>query len=433
MRYAHALRRVGFALCLALLCGCAVETRGPVPYPVLEDSPPDLRARMTAHLGENLFSFWLLNSVDEEYGGFLTDLARDGTSRPGKKMLVTQARLLWAFSRMWRAGYHDPRIREGAEGGLRFLREHFWDDAHDGWFWQVERDGTPDDMNKKTYGQAFTVYALTEYSRAFDDPAALELAVRTFEALEAHAKDPSNPGYRDFMNRRWRPVRGPFGSTKTMNTHLHLMEAFTELYAETGDALHGQRLREMLDILSEKCYLPEYGCCIDGFNYDWTPSTNSWFGPRNRMTSYGHNVEFAWLMQRAVRVLGLPEARYREIGLTLVDHALRYGWAERAGALRFGGPWSGPATRRDFEWWVQAENAVALDWAYRETGEPRYLRALRRQVGWLLNRQSDGKFGGWYSNIGPDGEVSNPAKATAWHGAYHAVRACVNVGRGRLD
>ncbi len=430
MRHARA-GAFACALCVLVLCGCA--EKGPVPYPPLEDSPPDLRARLMAHLGENLVPFWLENCVDEEHGGYLTVLARDGSVRSGEKMLVTQARQIWAFSRMWRAGYHDARIERAAAQGLRFLRERFWDDEYEGWYWQVQRDGTPDDMAKKTYGHAFVIYAAVEYARAFGDEEALALARRTFDALEQHAKDPDNAGYKDFMDRQWRAQPGDFGRTKTMNTHLHLMEAFTELYAETKDARHGERLREVLDILTDRCYMAEHGCCIDGFNWDWTASTNEWFGPRNKFTSYGHNVEFAWLMQRAAEVLGLPPERYRGIGLALIEHALDYGWDAETGALYMGGPWRGPATRRNVQWWVQGENAVALDWAWRTTGERRFLSALRRQVIWILDRQADPLYGGWYSDLRPDGKVSNPDKATLWHGLYHALRGCLNVGRGSLD
>ena len=417
-------------LCAAFVGCCAV---GPVPYPPMRDSHPDLRARMLAHLGESLFPFWLENSIDDEYGGFLTVLNRDGSMRGGRKMLVPQARQIWTFSRMWNAGYRDPRIREGARGGLEFLRRHFWDETHEGWYWQVHRDGTPEDMSKRTYGHAFVIYAAVEYYRAFDDPVALRVAEATVDALERHAKDPEHPGYVDFMDRRWAPDPENNGHVKTMNTHLHLMEALAELYMVTGKPLHKERLREMLDILVEKCYLPEYECCIDGFYYDWSPARDGFFGEKNQITSYGHNVEFAWLMQRAARALELPEEPYRSIALVLIDRAMKYGWDEQAGAMCYEGPWRGPATNRVIEWWVQAENAVALDWAYRVTGDARYLADLRSQVTWILEKQSDPAYGGWYSSLAADGSVVSASKAHVWHAAYHEVRGCLNVGTGRWE
>ncbi len=429
-------RRLAYLLMLSCLAfaGCA-STPGSVPYRPFEDSHVDLKARMLAHLSENLVPYWLQNCVDREYGGYLTVLNRDGTMQSGEKMIVTQTRQIWTFSRLWVDGYRDPRIREAAEQGLEFFRRHFWDDEHEGWFWQVGRDGTLQDASKWTYGHAFVIYAMVEYYRAFGDPEALGLARTTFDVLERHAKDPANPGYRDFMTRDWQPDPDNNGHVKTMNTHLHLMEAFMELYIETQDPLHGKRLREMLDILVEKCYMPQHRCCIDGFYYDWSPARDGFFGERDKITSYGHNVEFAWLMQRAARVLGLPEERYRQIGLTLVDHALQYGWVEHegAGAMCYEGPWAGAATNRVIEWWTQAETAVALDWAYRTTGEGRYLDALRKQIIWILERQADPVYGGWYSSLAPDGAPLSDAKSGIWHGAYHDVRACLNVGLGTWE
>ncbi len=416
-----------------LLCVAAGGCAGPVPYPPMADSHVDVRARMLAHVGESLLPFWLEGSMDEEHGGFVTELKRDGSVRDGRKMLVAQARQVWAFSRAWRAGYRDPRVRAAAKRGMRFMRTHMWDPVHEGWYWQVNRDGSPDDMRKKTYGHAFVIYAGVEYYRAFDDPLGLLIADNTFEVLEAHAKDPDHPGYVDFMDRRWRPDPDAHGHVKTMNTHLHLMEALTELYLVTGEERHGERLREMLDILVQKCYLPDHGCCIDGFNYDWTPVEEGFFGERNRITSYGHNVEFAWLMQRTVQALGLPEDDYRRVALTMIDHALRYGWDEEAGALYYEGEWQGDVTNRSVEWWTQAENAIALDWAYTTTGDPAYLHALGRQVDWILRRQADGKYGGWYSSLNGDGSIESSSKASIWHAAYHELRACLNVGTGDWD
>ena len=125
------------ALALAFLCaalaGCAgILVRQPMP-----DSHPDLRGRMLAHLGESLLPFWLEHCVDGEHGGFLTELGRDGSVRGGDKMLVTQARTIGMLARLWREGYHDPRIRQAAEQGLEFLAQNFSDEAEEGWFWRV--------------------------------------------------------------------------------------------------------------------------------------------------------------------------------------------------------------------------------------------------------------------------------------------------------
>ncbi|MGD2173888.1 MAG: AGE family epimerase/isomerase [Candidatus Brocadiaceae bacterium] len=409
-----------------VLIAVVSATWGAAGAAMAPDRYAQIRRDALEHLEEGLWPFWLHNSVDPEYGGFLTELNRDGSVRSGDKMLVAQARQIWAFSHMWNAGYREPRIKEAAQRGLRFLSRHFWDARHEGWFWQCDRDGTPRDMGKRTYGHAFVIYAATEYHRAFENPYALRVAERTFDALERHAKDPDSPGYFGSMDREWRPAGWAAGRTKSMNTQLHLLEALTRLYGATGKPEHGERLREVLDILVQKCYLPQHGCCVEMFSADWTPVP----GRRNRYTSYGHNVEMAWLIQEAADALGLPPERYREVGLRLINHALTYGWHERAGALCSNGPLEGKPSHCSMEWWDQAENLIALDWAYRTTGEERYLEALDRQLDWVVTRQSDPTYGGWWDRVSPDGVVISDRKAHIWHAAYHEVRACLRVGAG---
>ncbi len=387
-----------------------------------------IRERIRRHLEEKLWPWWLENSVDEKYGGFVVELKRDGSVRSGRKTLVSQARQIWAFSRMWNAGYREPRVERAARRGVRFLKDHFWDGRHGGWFLEVGRNGRPARTSKSTYAHAFVIYAGVEYHRAFGDETGLQAAEVTFQMLEQHAKDPRAAGYFGRTSRDWNPGRGPH--EKSMNTQLHLLEALAELYAETGRLIHRERLEEILDALVEHAYLPEYGCCVEHFNQDWSLPTRGRAARRNRSTSYGHNVEFAWLMQRAAEVLDLPPERYREIGLRLIDHALRYGWHQGAGALCNNGPLRGSPKKCKMVWWVQSENLVALDWAWRRTGQKRYLKALDRQTEWLMQSQADPVYGGWWDTVAPAGRVLERRKAHVWHLAYHEVRGCLNVVTG---
>jgi mannobiose 2-epimerase len=420
------------ALVLAAALGAALAGAAPAEQPDPEARHAAVRQVVTEHLEEKLWPWWLNNSPDGEHGGFLTELNRDGSARSGRKTLVSQARQIWAFSRMWNDGFREPGTLKAARSGVEFLQEHFWDEAHDGWFWEVDRAGKLQDAEKRTYGHAFVIYAAVEFYRASGEEIGLQIAEQTFDALEKRAKDPEFAGYVDHMDRRWQPI-GRAPGHRSMNTQLHLLEALAELYLETGEEIHGRRLREILDALTEHAYLEQYGCCVETFNRDWTPVTEGWAGRRNRYTSYGHNVEFAWLMQRTARVLGLPPERYRQIGLSLIDHALRYGWHEGAGALSGHGPLEGRPSeyRMRMSWWMQAENLVALDWAWRETGNERYLEALERQAEWVTDEQSDPLYGGWWDTVAPDGAVLNRRKAHVWHAAYHEVRGCLNVGIGR--
>ncbi len=420
-------RRLLAVLCLGAALGAAPAAQeAPAPAPAIGQ----IRAAVREHLEQNLIPWWLDHSVDEEHGGFLLELERDGSVRDGRKMLVSQARQIWTFARLWNAGYREPRLRSACERGFDFLRRHFRDGRHGGWFYQVSRTGQIEDDKKDVYAHAFVIYAAVEHYRAFDDEEALKAAEETFDALERHAKDPAHPGYIEELDRDWTP-RGRRARAKTMNTQLHLLEALSELYLVSGKPAHAERLREVLDVLVEQCYQPQQECCLEWFAQDWTPLSEGRAGRMNRSTSYGHNVEMAWLMQRAASALELPPERYREVALKLIDHALRYGWHEEAGALPSRGPLTGETADRKMVWWVQAENMVALDWAYGTTGEPRYLRALGRQVDWVLHRQADSAYGGWWDEVDALGIVTQKRKAHVWHGGYHEVRACLNVATGQ--
>ncbi len=389
-----------------------------------------VRNRLRAHLQSALIPWWVEHSPDTEFGGFLCELERDGSVRSGEKMLVSQARQIWSFARLWRSGYRDdPRVHDAAVRGLHFLLRHFWDREHGGFIYRAERAGRVQSDRKDTYAHAFVIYAGVEFHRAFGDPAGLQVAQAAFDALERHAKDPEYPGYFSQLSRDWDVGRRGRAS-KSMNTQLHLLEAFSELYAETRDQTVGRRLKEILDALVEHAYLPSYGCCIELFQRNWQPFSEGWGGRRNQTTSYGHNVEFAWLMQRAREVLELPEQPYRSVALSLIDHALEYGWHSQAGALCSEGPLQGSPSDCTMSWWPQAENLVALDWAWRATGQTKYLAALERQAAWVIEHQADQQFGGWWDEVAPDGAVENRRKAHLWHAAYHEVRGVLNVASG---
>ncbi len=421
------------AACLALLPGAAPQE--PPEGKALsgrseltpEQAYAEIKSQLLLHLEEHLFPFWR-HSLDQLHGGFINELNRDGSVAGGRKRLVGQARQIWTFARMWNEGYRIPWIYQGLVSGMNFLHQKVRDKRHGGYFWEVGREGKPTDESKQTYGHAFVIYAAVEFYRASGYPAALKVAEDTFNVLETHVHDDEHGGYYDLMEQDW--TMRPAGRNKSTNTHMHLLEALTELCMVTGKDRHKERLKEVLDRLVEHAYLPEYHCTIEAFSPDWTPIRSGPLAAKNDYTSYGHNVELAWLMQRAAQALELPEDKYRRIGLNLINHALRYGWHPGAGALQSSGPWRGPATDSTISWWMQAENAIALDWAWRVTGEEGYLQALYRQVAWILSRQADLQYGGWWDSLTPEGRVRSPRKAHGWHTAYHEVRACLNIARG---
>ena len=222
-----------------------------------------------------------------------------------------------------------------------------WDAKAGGFHWAVQRDGRPLIGDKDTYGQAFAIFALSEYALAGDSQWARNWAINTFDVLIERAGD-GTFGFREKFDEYWLPTPGRTGSGKTVNTHLHLIEALTRLFQATGEERHATQLRCLIDlVLSRGVHRRHFYAIDDLLESDWRWKTTSPF----RM-SYGHNVELAWLVQHAIDVLGDPPERVRSHVLGLIDHALDFGFDHRRGGLALAGP---PLGQARFAWYLGAD------------------------------------------------------------------------------
>jgi len=373
-------------------------------------------------LAEKILPYWYDTAQDPTNGGFI--LADPGPAKD--KAVVTQARMIWTFSLAHRKGFSDQRRNylKAAEQGYRFLLVHFRDKAHGGYFWRTDLAGKPTKPHKFIYGQAFVIYALVEYHRASGDKAALQQAMDLYHTLQKHAHDTRYGGWLEHFTADWTPLplRDPSGEVemaglKSANTHLHLMEALTELYEVTRDDEVRKSLEESLEINRKYFYPPDAARSCFHRNPDWSPVTD----PRSAGLSYGHNVEFAWLMIRAETVLGRnPSWPHFYAHL---DHALRHGWDNQRGGLYHRGIGNEPATDTTKVWWVQAEMLAALTEALQHEPNPTREAALMKLLDFLAKHQADPKDGVWFDSVTADGRPQNAAKAHNWKANYHDVRA----------
>jgi mannose/cellobiose epimerase-like protein (N-acyl-D-glucosamine 2-epimerase family) len=337
---------------------------------------------------------WWSEKVDSHRGGYLLS--------PDEKQLATQSRMAWAFSHAHRKGLGD--YLGAAEQGVAFLLEHFRDPKHEGFFWKTDLSGRVRSDSKILYGHAFVLYALVEYFRASGDGDALDEARTVFEVLLERAHDDAHGGWLEHFRRSWRPIRRPgrhveveVGGLKSANTHLHVMEALSELYVETGDQAVGASLAETVDVSTTHFYPEDPSASSQYRARDW--------GRAGRPgVSYGHNVEFAWLLLDAVKALGGDPSWSRFD--SYLSHAL-----------------AAPQTER--VWWVEAETLAALTIAVSSRPQPRYLEALESLLEFLLTCQIDPVDGIWLHTVAADGSPVNPAKVGTWKDAYHELRASV--------
>lgn len=384
---------------------------------------------MKTQLAEKILPYWYDTAQDANHGGYLLDDdAVNGRGVPSEKQIVTQARMVWAFSLAQVEGYRDTNRNylKAATQGYHFLLDHFRDRQNGGYFWTTDLKGNPVNDCKLLYGQAFTIYAFVEYYRASGDKEALNRALELYHTIQKHMYDAKNGGWFEHADRTWKSLRpgDPRNQVevvgyKSANADLHWMEALTELYAATHDLDVKKSLAEAVRINATYFYPDDPAKCAFHRQFDWKPVT----APGSAGLSYGHNVEFAWLMVHAENVLG-QKPSWKQF-YALLNHALKNGFDHERGGLYYRGFGDKPATDTEKIWWVQAEMISALTTALKHQDNPRYETALSKELQFIQSYQVGPRGGIWFWSVAADGRPIDTTLANSWKANYHDVRAMV--------
>ncbi|HTR81046.1 MAG TPA: glycosyl hydrolase [Bacteroidota bacterium] len=387
-------------------------------------------------------------AVDTVDGGFFSDMNYQW-DLDGKqdKMIVTQARYVWAASNAAMFYQKDNTLRDIASHGVKFLREKMWDSTFGGFFNLVSREGEPlnegGGIVKQAYGNAFAIYGLAAYYRASGDTAALMLAQKAFRWLDSHSYDSRYGGYFQFMSRDGTPMEEGYRGVppKDQNSMIHLLESFTELYSVWPDSVVRERLSSMLHLIrdtvvTEKGYLRLF------FKRDWSPIVYPQSkGAVNQRefefdhVSFGHDVETAYLMREASKALHLKnDTLTLMIGKKMVDRAILNGWDTSHGGIFDGGYYfdgddHATIVRRTKEWWGQAEalNSFLLMSELFPEDTLHYYEKFCVQWKFCKDYVIDMKRGGWFwggTDIVPN--LDHSPKASIWKCNYHTSRAMIN-------
>jgi len=400
-------------------------------------------------LNTDLVDAWFPRSIDRQHGGFYSSFSR--TWEPGQspgKFAVFQARMTWIAAQLaLRRPELKSRMLPIVRHGTAFLSNVLWDREQGGFFVGTDDQGqvTPAfGEEKHLYGMSFCVFALAAAHEATFDPRPLELAQQAFAWIDGHAHDPKNRGYFEQLTRAGQPLGTPrpgeqrrpsvFGfppGLKSMNTHIHLLEAFAQLYRVWPDPKLKARLAELLAVVRDEI------CVEPGvMNLYFTPA---WKAIPDH-DSYGHDVETAYLMLEAEELLRrgqqpLHDPRTEAMARRLVDHALAYGFDGSLGGFFSDGTTFGRAENRNKEWWMQFEGLNALLLMHERHGAegPRYFEAFQWQWQFIQKYQRDAEHHGFYQLVGPEGVPIATTKASIWKAAYHDGRTLLNVSEKLLS
>ncbi|MDE6460699.1 MAG: AGE family epimerase/isomerase [Paramuribaculum sp.] len=391
------------------------------------ESKAAFAAELEDNLNNNILPYWLEKMRDDEDGGFFGRRDSTDTLVPGAdKGAIMNARILWTFSAAYLATGRKDCL-EAATRAKDYILNHFIDKENGGVYWALKADGSVSDDKKQFYAIAFTVYGLAEYYRATGDKGALDAAVSLFRAIEEHSRDRVKGGYREAATRTWEPIEDMRLSekdenfSKTMNTHLHILEAYTALLRvwRTEESLEATRYA--LEIILNKIMDKADGHLGLFYDDDW-----------NRMDaekSYGHDIEASWLLLEAAEVIGDKQLYEATLKATrrIADAALEGLCCD--GSMVYERHANGTYDNEK-HWWVQAEAVVGQAYLDRYHGMAGSLEGARKTWNYIRDNLVDNANGEWFWSRMPDGTTnSREDKAGFWKCPYHNGRMCMETLR----
>lgn len=375
------------------------------------------------HLTDGIIPFWK-KLRDDEYGGYYGYMDCDlKVDRKAVKGCILNSRITWFFANAYLA-LHDETLLAEARHGYEFMRKYCVDREKSGVYWSVAYDGTPEDTTKHTYNQAFSIYALASYYDASKDREALDTAMDLFRIIEGRCMD--EIGYKEAFDREFREIENDKLSEngiiaeKTMNTLLHVFEAYTELYRVSGNADVKKRLIWILDTMADKIY----NSALHRQEVFFDREMNSIID----LHSYGHDIETAWLIRRGTDVLG--DKTYEEKMLPIVLDLTGQVYKTAFDGHSLANECENGVVNQDRIWWVQAETVVGFLNGYQLSKEhTEYLKAAVSEWEFIKEYVIDKRSGSeWHRTVTKSGEpIEGEPIVEPWKCPYHNGRMCLEV------
>lgn len=375
----------------------------------------------------NILPFWLEKTIDRENGGFYGRIDGHGVlHKEAEKGAILNARILWTFSAAYRV-LRKPEYLEAATRAKDYVIAHFYDKEFGGTYWSLDYLGQPKDTKKQFYAIGFMIYGLSEYARATGDKEALDYAIRLFDTIESHSFDRENNGYIEACTREWGEIAdmrlSDFDANypKSQNTHLHIIEPYTNLFRVWKDERLERALRNLINIFTDHILNPETHHLDLFFENDWTRGAG-------HLESYGHDIECSWLMHEAALVLGDKDVLAKvEPVVQMVAKASEKGLNADGSMIHEANLDTGHVDD-DLHWWVQAETVVGFFNIYQYFGDETALDKAERCWQYIKNNLIDRENGEWYWSRHADGTLNtDDDKAGFWKCPYHNGRMCLEI------
>ncbi|MCQ2607635.1 MAG: AGE family epimerase/isomerase [Bacteroidales bacterium] len=376
---------------------------------------------------KSVLTFWSTKAIDKESGQYLGEMDHYGTPCPeANKGIIMYSRIMWTFSAACRF-YQNEDYKKYADLAKSFIEDHFLDKKNGGVYWETDCNGNVVVNKKQVYAEAFTIYAYAEYALAFNDKAALDMAMDIFEKLETICYDKKNGGYFEAFSQTWEKLDDvrlsvkDLNEPKGMNTNLHVLEAYTTLYEATKNPKVGEALKKEIEIYMNKIVNDKNHVTIF-FSENWKPKTTEF--------SYGHDIESTWLIWEAAEMLGdkqLLEAIRPKI-LAMVDTFIAEGFDKETNSTLYEIFPEKGTIDKDRHWWVQIEAVEGLANAFDMTGKEEYRTLALKQWEYIRENLIDRVHGEWFWRIDDDGfPVDEEAKMGMWKCPYHNGRGLMHM------
>ncbi|UII32298.1 AGE family epimerase/isomerase [Fulvivirga ulvae] len=382
-----------------------------------------LRSELSNEL-DRILNYWASNTIDEAHGGFYGAIDHHNkVILKASKGIILNSRILWAFSA---ASNHlkTEKYASLCHRAFDYIKDHFYDTRHKGVFWELDSKGKPINKRKQVYAQAFCIYAFSEYYIYSGNEEAKLLAIEIFECLEKYSRDKEKGGYMEAFDEDWSTLEDvrlspkDMNADKTMNTHLHVLEAYTTLLKIHKSEKLKESLRHLVDIFQNK-FLNKKNHYELFFDKDWNLLSNT--------VSYGHDIESAWLVLEAARCIcdddlqSACEASLIKVADTFLSEGI-----DAEGAVMNEKNMDTGALDDDRHWWPQVEAMVGLEYAYKLTDNNEYLEKCFEIWEFTKKHLIDRQNGEWHFRVDRHGNpYTEEHKVSMWKAPYHTTRACI--------